>query len=157
VVTNSYQTSWLRWVALGCLVSAQIGGALYQLSILLPSLKLLKNSERSLATPAAEKFNDEIEQISELARDFEQHHLNYARDRLILIGNQLRQRISFMIGAINKAGVLPSAVAGFFYAKDILSKPQFATSKIEWIFIALVILNIFSQATLFLYHNDLTG
>ena len=54
-----------------------------------------------------------------------------------------------MIGAIDKVGVLPSAVAGFFYAKDLLSKPQFATSGIEWIFTALVALYILASHLVF--------
>lgn len=161
--THIIQTIWLPWVALAFLVTAQLGGLLYQLSVALPTVKMLKHSEKTLASPVVESFNADIERITELARDFDQHHLNYARDRFALISEQLRQRLALMIGAIDKVGVLPSAVAGFFTFKEALNKAQFSSSGLEAIFWVLIFFYVLAahltfvsqrleQATLILKH-----
>lgn len=135
-----WRENWLGYTALILLVVAMVGSVVFQLAIAFPVLRMLRHSEKSLSTPATQRFNYDIERITSLAKDFEQHHLDYARDRLALISEQLRSRISFLVGAIEKVGVLPLAVTGYFSAKNILADPKMTVAGIEWAFVALIAL-----------------
>lgn len=138
--THIWNEKWLAYSSLIFLVIAMVASAVYQLAVVIPALKILRHSEKSLTSPATERFNNDIDRISSLARDFERHHLEYARDRLTLITDQLRNRISFLVGAIEKVGILPLAVTGYLSAEKILSDPKLASSGIEWAFGALIAL-----------------
>lgn len=138
--THIWPEKWLGYTSLISLVIAMAGSAIYQLAVVFPMLKMLRHSEQSLSTPATERFNNDIDRISSLARDFEKHHLEYARDRLSLIADQLRNRISFLVGAIEKVGILPLAVTGYLSAEKVLADPKLASSGIEWAFGALIAL-----------------
>lgn len=126
------------WGALGALTISQVAAALYQLAVVVPAVKTFGNPVKTIAEPAAEHFDADIQAISHLAKTFDQHHLDYARDRLAQIIDQRKFRIGFFIGSIEKVGIFPSAIAGYIYAKDILEKPEFKSSGIEWVFAGLV-------------------
>lgn len=138
--THIWTEKWVAYTSLLSLVIAMVSSAIYQLAVAFPVLKMLRHPEKSLASPATERFNNDIDRISSLARDFEKHHLEYARDRLALIADQLRNRISFLVGAIEKVGILPLAITGYLSAEKVLSDPKLASSGIEWVFGALIAL-----------------
>lgn len=93
---------------------------------------------KTVAEPALQHFDADIQAITDLAQIYDQHHLDYARDRLTQVVEQMRFRVGFMIGAIEKIGIFPSAIAGYFYAKEILEKPTYSSSGLEWLFGVLV-------------------
>lgn len=127
----------LRWWALGFLVASQVLAVVYQLCAMARAIRILSNPTQSISGPAADRFDKDVETITQLAATFDQHHLDYARDLLSQLVVQLRVRIGFMIGAIDKVGILPSAIAGYIYVKEILKSPDFSSSGIEWAFLGL--------------------
>lgn len=138
--THIWSEKLLAYTSLIFLIIAMVGSAAYQLAVVIPALKVLRHSEKNLTSPATERFNNDIDRISSLARDFERHHLEYARDRLTLIADQLRSRISFLVGAIEKVGILPLAVTGYLSAEKILSDSKLTSSGVECAFGALIAL-----------------
>lgn len=140
--------TYLRWGTLGALALSQITASLYQLATVVPAIRMFGDPAKTIAAPAQQHFNADIQTITDLARMHEQHELDYARDRLAQVIEQLRYRLGFMIGAVEKVGVFPAAIAGYLHAKEILTTPAFASSGIEWVFAALVAFYI--MATVFM-------
>lgn len=138
----------LRWWALGALVISQLSAVLYQLTHIIPAIRMFRNPAKTIAESALQHFDANIQAITDLAQTYDQHHLDYARDRLTQVVEQMRFRVGFMIGAIEKVGIFPSAIAGYFYAKEILEKPAYSSSGLEWLFGGLVALYI--MATVFM-------
>ncbi|HSD39665.1 MAG TPA: hypothetical protein VLC92_19325 [Rhodocyclaceae bacterium] len=142
----SVRFSWLGaeaklWI-LGLVALSQIMAVIYQITIIIPSVKMFGDPAKTVAEPAVKHFDADIQAITELATTFEQHHLDYARDRLAQVVEQMKFRVGFMLGAIDKVGIFPSAITGYFYAKEILSKPDYSSSGLEWVFGGLVALYI---------------
>ena len=72
--------------------------------------------------------------------------LEYARDSLALAAEQVRGRVSMLIGTLEKVGIIPLAVTGYLTAKKLLSDQTIQFFGIEWIFaffIALYLLAIY--------------
>jgi hypothetical protein len=138
----------VRWWALGSLVFSQLTAVLYQLTVIIPGIRTIWNPTKTISDLAAERFDQDVQTITLLAKTFDQHHLDYARDHLTQLVAQLRFRIGFLIGAIDKVGVLPGAIAGYVYATDILKRPDLSTSGIEWAFAALVAFYLIAVALL---------
>lgn len=128
----------VRWWALGVLAFSQIAAALTPLAVILPAVRTFGKPTKTIADPVLLHFNTDVQSITDLAQTYDQHHLDFARDRLAQVVEQLRYRVGFMIGAVEKVGILPSSVTGYFYAQDILQKPAYASSGIEGVFIAFV-------------------
>ncbi len=128
----------VRWAALGALALSQVVAAVYPLAMVLPSLRIFRDPTKTIADPVSMHFNAGIQAVSDLADTYAQHHLDYARDRLAQVVEQLRYRVGFMIGAVEKVGILPSSVAGYLSARELLQKPELASSGIEWAMAAYV-------------------
>jgi hypothetical protein len=137
-----------RWWALGTLAVSQIAAVVYQLTIVIPAVKMFGDPAKTVAEPAIQHFDADVQAITDLANTYEQHHLDYACDRLTQVVEQMKFRVGFMIGAIEKVGIFPGAIAGYFYAKEILEKPSYASSGLEWVFAGLVAFYI--MATVFM-------
>lgn len=140
LATQIWPKDWLGYIALILLIIAAASSVLYELAVAYPIFKMLRHSEKSLSTPATQRFNHDIDRISSLAREFDKHHLEYARDRLGLISDQLRHRISFLVGALDKVGIIPLAFTGYVSAKKILADPRITSPGIEWAFGVLIAL-----------------
>lgn len=138
VASKYFSATDLRWVALGALAVSQLAAALYQLAVIVPGIADISNPTKSISELATARFDEDVQTITRLAGTFEQHHLDYARDMLGQLVDQLRYRVGFMLGAIDKVGIFPGAIAGYVYAREILEKPNFSSSGIEWAFAALV-------------------
>ena len=59
-------------------------------------------------------FDEELGLIAHLARTYERHDLEYALDRMSLVVTQFRSTVAVTIGALEKVGILPLVIAGYF-------------------------------------------
>jgi hypothetical protein len=141
VKVNIFSPEAKLWV-LGLVASSQLTAVIYQLAVIIPSVKMFGNPSKTIAEPAVKHFDADIQAITDLANTYDQHHLDYARDRLSQVVEQMKFRVGFMLGAIDKVGIFPSAITGYLYAREILSKPDYASSGLEWVFGGLVALYI---------------
>lgn len=130
----------IGYFAISFLLLSIPASILYQLAILWPSLTSLHHSEKSLVDPVIAQFNDDIDTISLLVQDFKKHHLEYARDSLALVAQQTRARISLLVGALDKVGIIPLAITGYLSAKKLITDPTIQFSGIELVLAAFVAL-----------------
>jgi hypothetical protein len=113
VIARVWQPPYIAFVPLG-LVTLSAGLALiYQLAGAWSVFWEIKDAERTLGKQLADIFNDDMDLINEL-KDFEPHHLEYAKDCFSTLASQLRSRMSLLVGALNKVGIIPSIVAIYF-------------------------------------------
>lgn len=115
----------------------------YQLASLIPDLMKLKNPEQDFVTPHAQSFNEDIDLISELSSTHNAQHLLYAAQRFSLSAEQLRIRISLLVGAIDKVGIIPLSITTYFSAAKLI-KEDAVFGGIEWAVITLVFLYLFA-------------
>jgi hypothetical protein len=130
-------------------VLAEIGAIIYQLSVVFSDVKSLMNPTKVALEPVAELFNSDVDLISGLANDFELHHLEYARDSILLSAERLRQRVSFIIGAVDKTGVIPALIVTYISIRQIWKDGIDIIPGIEWCLIGLVMFYMFACMALF--------
>jgi hypothetical protein len=126
--------------ALVLLLLASLLAAAYQISMTLPEFIKLKNLEREISNPFVEEFNDDIDLITELARDYRMHHLKYAQESYSLMAAQLRSRISLLVGAIDKVGLIPLGITAYISGTKALKDGLIVFGGIEWVLAGLVLL-----------------
>lgn len=139
-----WHQQYVALVALILLALASLLGLAYQVASAVPEFLKLKNAERETSTPLAAAFNDDMDLITELSRDFASHHLRYARDSFSLMGNQLRSRISLLVGAIDKVGIIPIAITAYISWGKAMKDGLVVFTGIEWIFAAFIFLYLFA-------------
>jgi len=106
---------------------------------LIPELMKLRDPERDFIAPYAERFNDEIDLIGDLVSSHHSQHLAYAANSFSLLAEQLKARISLLVGAIDKVGVIPLGVTTYIsWAK--IPKEIEVFGRAEWVLAVLILL-----------------
>jgi hypothetical protein len=128
------------WLLLGSMISA----VCYQISLVAPMLKEMKHSEKTVAENILSEFNNDIELIQCLSNDCSEHHLSFAKQNFIQLSNHLKSRINLLVGAIEKVGIIPLAVASYYSYKKASSGELISFGAIEIIATSVVVLYLFS-------------
>jgi len=161
---NNYQRFFF-WAAFGSLIVGLISGGLayfvnhhlviytalgalalsvaltfsYQIATVIPEFAKLKNIEREASSQLLQDFNADIELINELAETYELHHLTFAKESFLRMARQLRERISILVGAIEKLGLIPILITGYLsYTKA--QKEGLTFGGVEMILAAFLVL-----------------
>jgi hypothetical protein len=74
--------------------------------------------------PLANSFNAGLDLITRLAQTYELRHLEYAQDCLTLGAQHLRSRIAWLVGVIDKVGLIPLAITAYFSYQKIVADQQ---------------------------------
>jgi hypothetical protein len=128
------------WLLLGSIVSA----VFYQISLVAPMLKEMKHSEKTVAENILSEFNNDIELIQSLSQDCSEHHLSFAKQNFMQLSNHLKSRINLLVGAIEKVGVIPLAIASYYSYQKASSSELISFGAVEIIATTIVILYLFS-------------
>jgi hypothetical protein len=108
---------------------------------------------RAVLDPVIGSFNAEIDLIAHLAHTYESRHLEYAQDCLTLLVQHLRSRFAWLVGALDKVGLLPRAIMAYFSYPKILGgqKQDLSTSPyIDWTWgLSAFVVTIYLGATYF--------
>lgn len=131
------------WAAVSLLISLILLLVL-QLACTVPDVMKFKNPEKEMSSFLLEVFNDDIDLINDLSGTFEKYHLRYAKNCYKYRARQIKERIGILVGAIEKVGIIPLAITGFFSYRKIANETFLFFGSIEWIFVALVLLYMFS-------------
>lgn len=140
VINLHYKNEVIALIAIICLFIAAIMMLMYQIASILPELGKFKNMERSVSNPLLAAFNEDIELMNELANTYELHHLSYAKVSYGMMAKQLRERISILVGAIDKVGVIPFLITGYISYANAQKQRLLQFDSPEWIGVALVAL-----------------
>ena len=147
VLAGALGAAWYVWrspaialAALALLFLASLLAAAYQISQTVPALMKLKNIEREVSNSLVEEFNDDIDLITELARDYRTHHLQYAQEIYSLMAVQHRSHISLLVGAIDKVGLIPLGITAYISWKKLVKDGLIVFGATEWVLAGLVLL-----------------
>lgn len=113
---------------------------LFEVAIIVPELLKLKNPEKDISTSFLNIFNDDLDLINELSATFESRHLRYAQKCYQYMAQQLRERISLLVGSLSKVGIIPLGITCYFSYSKIRSSGQLVFNEIEWILVLLIFL-----------------
>jgi len=140
LLKNEIVGIWSIWFLLGSMISA----VCYQISLLAPMLKEMKHSEKTIAENILSEFNSDIELIQSLSKDCSEHHLSFAKQNFMQLSNHLKSRINLLVGAIEKVGIIPLAIASYYSYQKISNGELISFGAIEIITTSIVILYLFS-------------
>lgn len=135
------------YIAIGGLVAlllSMISAVFYQMVSILPGITKLRNLEKTESDRLLDEFNDDMDLINELSQTCETHHLSYAKASFLLMAKQLRERISLVVGAIEKVGVIPLAVTSYLAVTKAQKEGVVVFSGVEWAFTGLILLYLFA-------------
>lgn len=138
------KVSGLALAAILLLLLSSLLTGVNSIAIMIPEFKKLKNVRREISNPLIVEFDRDIELISELTRDFELHHLSYAHASFSLMAEQLKTRISVVVGAIEKVGVIPLGIAAYIAWKDFAQKHEEALGGSGWMLAALICVYLYA-------------
>jgi uncharacterized membrane protein len=145
VVINFWKKTWVVEIGLITLLLSVVFATLYQIAIVLPDFLKLKNVEKEISRLFVSEFDDDIDLIFELSRNYQLFHISYARDSFSLMANQLRSRISLLVGAIDKVGAIPLAVTAYLSGMKAIKEGLVNFGGIEWILAALILLYLLAM------------
>lgn len=139
-VTYFWKNSFVALSGLVMLLASMITATIYQIASALPDLVKLRNVEREISSPLLARFDDDMDLINELAQTYETHHLVYAKESFALMAKQLRERISLLVGALEKVGIIPLVATGYLSFAKAQKDGLVVFSGIEWAFAAFLFL-----------------
>lgn len=122
------------------LLLSTIVAAVYQIASVVPDLLKLRNVEREISSPLLKQFNEDMDLINELSRTCEMHHLDYAKECYSLMARQLRERISLLVGAMEKVGIIPLAATAYLSFAKAQKDGFVVFGGVEWAFAAFAFL-----------------
>jgi hypothetical protein len=113
---------------------------IFQFALISPGIRKLIEPERALMEPTIQQFTDDLKRAEWLARSFRETDIQFAQQRLTLLGDHLRHRISLMTGSIEKVGLIPLGVAAFLTLQKLQAdKLTLDFAALEWGGIALAV------------------
>ena len=143
---------WQKLIALVFVALSQISALLYQLSIIFQGFKVLKEPARHFLEPVTKSSAQDFELATSLSR-FEESQLEYAKNRLLLECEQMKSRVSILVGAIEKVGILPVAVTWVLAAYKYFDKGALVFSEVDWLVYGLMGIYIIAVPILFFIHK----
>ncbi|RZO86377.1 MAG: hypothetical protein EVA65_05485 [Oceanococcus sp.] len=142
----------LSLISLSFLVLAILGCAAYQVSMAVPLIYQLGRAQSTMLEPVVEQFDSELALIRDL-QVYELSHLQHASDRLKLVAEHLRARIAILVGAVEKVGVFPLFVTGFFSIQKLVGSKEPIFSGWEIASAGLIILYLVAVHLLLVSHH----
>lgn len=139
-----WKNQYVVLAALIALLVSSLSAMAYQVASILPEFVKLRNVEREISNPLLTEFNNDMDLINELAQTCEPHHLSYARARYVLMAKQLRERIAILVGAIEKVGIIPLAIAGYLSFIKAQKEGLVPFGGIEWVLVSFLFLYLFA-------------
>lgn len=101
---------WLKLLALILTLVFYFSAILWQVSIIIPMLRFFKNPTSDFLKVIESSATNELSAMTGLAT-VSNETIQYVADRLNLANQQLRARTAFLVGAVEKVGVLPGVIA----------------------------------------------
>jgi hypothetical protein len=143
-VTYFCKNSYVAFAGLLMLLLSMIAATIYQIVSVLPDLVKLRNIEREISDPLVARFDDDMDLINELSQTYETHHLVYAKESFALMAKQLRERISLLVGALEKVGIIPLVATGYLSFAKAQKDGLVVFTGVEWAFAAFLFLYLFA-------------
>jgi hypothetical protein len=141
----------LLLVTLGLPTISGLSLMLSTLAVVAPQLfRYFRHAERAELEPVLDSFDEELDLINHLANNYERHDLEYAQERVALEAGQSRSWKALCVGALDKVGIFPLAVAAYFSWQKLRADQPLVFSGlpgVEWgVVITLVVIYLLSMS-----------
>ncbi|WP_355662292.1 hypothetical protein [Halomonas salifodinae] len=143
---------WQKPSALILALMAQITGLLYQLSFVFEAFKIFKAPARHFLEPVTESSVRDFELAVSFSR-FSESQLYYAKERLSLESKHMRARVSLLVGALDKVGIIPVLIAWIFASYKYIADGSITFEQIDWLVYGLLGLYLVTLPILFFVHK----
>jgi len=144
--------SWQKIVALLLVAFSQISALLYQLSFIFQGFKVFQEPTRYFLEPISKSSAKDYELATSLIR-FDDSQLVYAKKRLNLESEQMKNRVGILVGAIDKVGIFPVAVTWGLAAYKYFYDGSLVFSQVDWLVYGLMGIYILAVPILFFVHK----
>ena len=143
---------WQKPTALVLALWAQISGLLYQLSFVFEAFKVFKAPARHFLEPVTESSVRDFELAESFSR-FTESQLYYAKERLSLESRHMRARISLLVGALDKVGIIPVFIVWVLAFYKYIANGSIIFEQIDWLVYGLLGLYLVTLPILFFVHK----
>ena len=144
--------TWQKLTALVVVALSQVSALLYQFSFIFEGFKILKEPTRHFLEPVTKSSAKDYDLALSLSR-FDKSQLEYAKSRLLLECEQMKSRVSILVGAIDKVGIVPVAVTWVLAAYKYFDKGALVFSEVDWLVYGLMGVYIVAVPILFFIHK----
>lgn len=145
-----FKITWLKVFLLILTLFFYLIAIAWQLLLVTPILKFFKDPTGNFLTDLELSVSREISSMTSLA-SVSNNSIQYVHDRLVLVNSQLNTRMAFLLGAVEKVGVLPGVIASLFaLSKMSEKKPLIMNGEDVYFYIALVLLVLYVFSLVFL-------
>lgn len=127
-VVGPYQ--WQKFTALLLVALCQLTSLAYQLSFVFDGIKIFKAPARHFLEPVTKSSARDYGLANSMAR-FKKDQLSYAKNRLELEKSQMVGRTGFLVGAIEKVGIIPVSVTWFIAAHKFVADKVLDFGKVD--------------------------
>jgi len=129
-LTKQREVAYAAMISLLAMYVLFIG---YQLTLIGPEVRKMLEAERTLLEHAVVQFSDDLKRARWIANSFDQITIEFAQQRLALLGDHLKHRISLMVGVIDKVGLVPLGVSAYLTLRKLeADKANLDFSIMEW-------------------------
>lgn len=137
---------WLKFMALVLTLAFYFNAMLWQLSLVIPILKFFRNPAGDLLKVVESDASKEVSSMTGLA-SVSTEAIQYVADRLVLAKQQLHARMAFLVGAVEKVGVLPGVVASLLALSKVSETEMFKSNNESlYVYIALAFFVLYGFA-----------
>jgi hypothetical protein len=150
-----WRTYWTRLAPVLFIFVAQLSACVYQLAIVLPDFwALISSPVRTFLTPCLDRADLDSARVGQLSR-CPSWQLEFVENQLRLYMEHLKARLWFLLGAIEKVGVLPAIAAsvGTLYSLRTTLMASVAEPWLQMGVVALTALYIMAILALFIIHR----
>lgn len=138
----------LKLLALILTLAFYFSAMLWQLSLVIPMLKFFRNPTGDLLKILESSASKEVSSMTGLA-PVSTEAIQYVADRLILAKQQLNARMAFLVGAVEKVGLLPGVVASLLALSKVSEAEIFKSNNESlYVYIALAFFVFYGFAVL---------
>lgn len=150
IVFLFFRNSIVEIIALTLTLIFYLIAMIWQISLIIPIFKFFKNPTEELLQVFQAQATKEISSMSNFSV-ISLEALDYLSERLLLAKEQLHQRMAYLMGAVDKVGVLPGFIASFLALSKVLESKTFPVeNKQLYIYAAIgfCILYVFSMVSM---------
>lgn len=143
---------WQKPFALILVLLAQLAGILFQLSFAFEAFKFFKAPTRHFLEPITKSSVRDYE-LAEYFSRFTESQLYYVKERLLLESKHIHSRVSLLVGALDKVGIIPVLVTWILASFKYIASGSIVFEQIDWLVYGLLGLYLISLPILFFIHQ----
>lgn len=133
-------------------VISQLSGFAYNISMIFLGIKTLISPTKEFMEPASERAEHDF-RLAEILSRFDKDQLQFAKNKLEQEALHMRGRIAFLVGAIEKVGILPIVVTTIISFHNFSADKENQLFDVDWLMYGLLGLYVVFLPVSFFVHK----